>query len=78
MYVFFFIQTPPITKKKDNPYGYGTLPKDRHKDEEKGKLRVFPTLGKTLLRMKTGKRSCSAPNLGEKTSNHASACPWFA
>ncbi|XP_052825160.1 liprin-beta-1 isoform X3 [Octopus bimaculoides] len=58
-------KTPPITKKKDNPYGYGTLPKDRHKDEEKGKLRVFPTLGKTLLRMKTGKRSCSAPNLAQ-------------
>ncbi|GAB1608453.1 liprin-beta-1-like isoform X5 [Argonauta hians] len=58
-------KTPPITKKKDNSYGYGTLPKDRHKDEEKGKLRVFPTLGKTLLRMKTGKRSCSAPNLAQ-------------
>ncbi|CAI9725258.1 liprin-beta-1 isoform X12 [Octopus vulgaris] len=58
-------KTPPITKKKDNPYGYGTLPKERHKDEEKGKLRVFPTLGKTLLRMKTGKRSCSAPNLAQ-------------
>ncbi|CAI9725261.1 liprin-beta-1 isoform X8 [Octopus vulgaris] len=62
---FWGIQTPPITKKKDNPYGYGTLPKERHKDEEKGKLRVFPTLGKTLLRMKTGKRSCSAPNLAQ-------------
>ncbi|KAL5007504.1 hypothetical protein ScPMuIL_016310 [Solemya velum] len=44
---------------------YGTLPKDRNRedDREHRRSRGFPTLGKTLLRIRSGKRCSSAPNL---------------
>ena len=40
--------------------------------------RGFPMLGKTLLRLRSGKRSSSAPNLGEATPSylHAATLEW--
>ncbi|XP_059175562.1 liprin-beta-1-like isoform X3 [Physella acuta] len=45
--------------------GYGTLPKQRSKEDvrEGKRSRGFHSLGKTLLRVRSGKRSSSAPNL---------------
>ncbi|XP_033753003.1 liprin-beta-1-like isoform X3 [Pecten maximus] len=51
-----------------NNNSFGTLPKDRVQSAdldhtEVRKSRGFPSLGKSLFRVKTGKRSTSAPNL---------------
>ncbi|ESO97959.1 hypothetical protein LOTGIDRAFT_182014, partial [Lottia gigantea] len=61
-------RTPPNSKKRfenQNNGGFGTLPKERYSgaDETPKRNRGFPTLGRTLLRIRSGKRSCSAPNL---------------
>ncbi|XP_055957605.1 liprin-beta-1-like isoform X4 [Patella vulgata] len=62
------MKTPPTSKKKfetQNNGGFGTLPKERYREGEETpkRTRGFPTLGRTLLRIRSGKRSCSAPNL---------------
>ncbi|CAL1547274.1 unnamed protein product [Lymnaea stagnalis] len=65
----------PSFRKKDeqSPTGvpptgqptYGTLPKHRSKEDVRDgkRSRGFHSLGKTLLRVRSGKRSSSAPNL---------------
>uniref|UniRef100_A0A2C9M213 SAM domain-containing protein n=1 Tax=Biomphalaria glabrata TaxID=6526 RepID=A0A2C9M213_BIOGL len=68
---------PPTYRKKDDPSvgqapgpgGYGTLPKHRSKEDVRDgkKSRGFHSLGKTLLRVRSGKRSSSAPNLGDQS-----------
>ncbi|KAK6191230.1 hypothetical protein SNE40_002966 [Patella caerulea] len=68
------MKTPPTSKKKietQNNGGFGTLPKERYREGEETpkRTRGFPTLGRTLLRIRSGKRSCSAPNLGDITKN---------
>lgn len=71
-----FFQTPSFRKKDEqSPVGgptpgsggYGTLPKQRSKEDvrEGKRSRGFHSLGKTLLRVRSGKRSSSAPNLGD-------------
>lgn len=67
---------------------YGTLPKhsssygasnregasiERDISGSAKRNRGFPTLSKTLLRIRSGKRSSSAPNLGEATPPHLHA-----
>ncbi|XP_005099772.1 liprin-beta-1 isoform X2 [Aplysia californica] len=63
-------KTPSFRKKGDagagpGRPGYGTLPKHRSKEDvrEAKRPRGFHGLGKTLLRVRSGKRSSSAPNL---------------
>jgi len=63
-------KTPSFRKKGDTPtnsgrQGYGTLPKHRSKEDvrEGKRPKGFQGLGKTLLRVRSGKRSSSAPNL---------------
>lgn len=67
-------QTPPTTKRHTSVVkrngSYGTLPKEmvvrnRDDDREHRRSRGFPSFGRALLRIKSTKRSCSAPNLGD-------------
>ncbi|XP_069133209.1 liprin-beta-1-like [Argopecten irradians] len=58
-----------------NNSSFGTLPKDRVQSAdldhtEVRKSRGFPSLGKSLFRVKTGKRSTSAPNLETRDLAH--------
>ncbi|XP_064603537.1 liprin-beta-1-like isoform X2 [Liolophura sinensis] len=63
--------TPPNSKRHNIQPGYGTLPKEPSVEDRDKKPRGLPTLGKTFLRIKSGKRSCSAPNLGEVSSEES-------
>ncbi|KAL3842973.1 hypothetical protein ACJMK2_020941 [Sinanodonta woodiana] len=64
-------KTPPPMKRNTEVNqkngSYGTLPKDsgrnRSEEREHRRSRGFPLLGRTLLRVKASKHSCSAPNL---------------
>lgn len=50
---------------------YGTLVKDDHSEVRRS--RGFPAIGRALMRMKSGKRSTSAPNLGDGNTTIESA-----
>lgn len=49
------------------PETYGTLVKEDHTEVRRS--RGFPAIGRALMRMKSGKRSTSAPNLGDGNTN---------
>ncbi|XP_060560857.1 liprin-beta-1-like isoform X2 [Ruditapes philippinarum] len=67
-------KTPPANKRHTDVVkrngSYGTLPKEmivknREDDREHRRSRGFPSFGRALLRIKSTKRSCSAPNLAQ-------------
>lgn len=67
-------QTPPTNKRHTDIVkrngSYGTLPREmivrnKEEDREHRRSRGFPSFGRALLRIKSTKRSCSAPNLGD-------------
>lgn len=71
-------QTPPTNKRHTDVVkrngSYGTLPKEmivrnKEDDREHRRSRGFPSFGRALLRLKSTKRSCSAPNLGDGNKN---------
>lgn len=66
---FFFQKKSSINNNEPEGYhnggstlSFGTFPGE---GSEVRRSRGFPALGKALLRVKTGKRSTSAPNLGD-------------
>jgi len=72
--ILYIFQTPPSSKRNTDIVkrngSYGTLPKEmivrnKEEDREHRRSRGFPSFGKALLRIKSTKRSCSAPNLGD-------------
>ncbi|XP_052799697.1 liprin-beta-1-like isoform X3 [Mya arenaria] len=66
-------KTPPAKRHTDvvkRNGSYGTLPKEmvvrnREEDRDHRRSRGFPSFGRALLRIKSTKRSCSAPNLAQ-------------
>ncbi|XP_045176119.1 liprin-beta-1-like isoform X3 [Mercenaria mercenaria] len=67
-------KTPPANKRHTDVVkrngSYGTLPKEmivrnKEDDREHRRSRGFPSFGRALLRIKSTKRSCSAPNLAQ-------------
>ena len=73
-YSNFFFQKPVITNNNypegyssGGPETYGTLVKEDHTEVRRS--RGFPAIGRALMRMKSGKRSTSAPNLGDGNTN---------
>ncbi|XP_076115630.1 liprin-beta-1-like isoform X3 [Mytilus galloprovincialis] len=53
----------PESYSSAGPESYGTLVKEDHTEVRRS--RGFPALGRALMRVKSGKRSTSAPNLGD-------------
>ncbi|KAL4225281.1 interacting protein [Mactra antiquata] len=72
-------KTPPTNKRHTDIVkrngSYGTLPREmivrnKEEDREHRRSRGFPSFGRALLRIKSTKRSCSAPNLAQAELGH--------